>query len=152
MQDSEFDPKGEFREKDFAEYMARVEENFSCSGWCKINYMNKITGQEMYISKYLFTDINRGPPQERGCQHVFITWLTPYIITWGAITLVMVGFEIVLFTLMLTLKHAYRQERGQKPEEIYVVEDRNVANVGRVVENRNYVVSEPGREIPLQVM
>ena len=59
VMDPEFDPKGSFDQVKFAEYMARIENNFECSGWCRTNYINRVTGQEMFISKYLFTNINR---------------------------------------------------------------------------------------------
>jgi hypothetical protein len=59
VMDSEFDPNGDFDPIRFAEYMARIENKFECSGWCKVNYINRVTGQEMFMSKYLFTDINR---------------------------------------------------------------------------------------------
>ena len=57
--DPNFDPNSEFNSMRFSDYMSRIENEFNCSGWCRINYINRITGQNMVISKYLFTNINR---------------------------------------------------------------------------------------------
>jgi hypothetical protein len=59
VMDSDFDPNRDFDANAFADYMARLENRFQCSGWCRSSYTNRVTGQEMFISKYLFTDINR---------------------------------------------------------------------------------------------
>jgi hypothetical protein len=62
------------------------------------------------------------------------------MIAWGAVTLTMVGFQIILFALVLLLKRARRHEKGQKPEEVYVIEDKQLQNMGPVgnvvIENR----------------
>jgi hypothetical protein len=49
------------------------------------------------------------------------------------------------------LKKARRNERGQKPEEVYVIEDRQLENVGTVVrEERRFV--EPDKKYTASVM
>jgi hypothetical protein len=94
VNDPDFDPNGDFNQANFADYMARIENQFECTGWCNINYINKINGQDMRISKYLFTNINRGPPMDRGCYYKVANWIIPYLIAWGTISLVIVGFQV----------------------------------------------------------
>jgi hypothetical protein len=54
----------------------------------------------------------------------------------------MVGFQLVLFAAILMLKKARRNERGQKAEEVYVIEDKQLQNVGPggqyIVEERRF--------------
>jgi hypothetical protein len=47
----------DFNPQRFYEFMARIEYQFQCSGWCQKSYY--INGSERYLSKYIFTDINR---------------------------------------------------------------------------------------------
>jgi hypothetical protein len=42
----------------------------------------------------------------------------------------MVGFQIIVFAMVLLLRKARKNERGQKPEEIYVIEDKQLQNLG----------------------
>jgi hypothetical protein len=141
--DPQFDPNGNFNTQNFADYMSRVEKEFSCAGWCRTSYVNGNTGQEMILSKYLFSNINRGPPSNRGCFYAYINWVVPYLLAWGSVVMVLVGFMIIMFVMLLLLRNARKDERGQKPEEIYVVEDKGQNHEGgfRMVEDRNIVVS-----------
>jgi hypothetical protein len=93
--DPDFDPTNDFNAQRFADYMGRIETQFNCAGWCQTKYINGINGQTMMMSKYLFTNINRGPPGDRGCYYRVVNWIIPYLIAWGAVTLVMVGFQVI---------------------------------------------------------
>ncbi len=111
--DPNFDPNSEFNSLRFADYMSRIENEFNCSGWCRINYINRITGQNMVISKYLFTNINRsyiynirGPPQNQGCYYPVINWIIPYLLAWGSVTMVLVGFQVILYKIDNSIRYA----------------------------------------------
>lgn len=54
-----FDPKSNFDPQKFARYMSNVENEFKCSGWCNVTYVNPRTTQQMTMYKYLFSDVNR---------------------------------------------------------------------------------------------
>lgn len=52
-----FNEKNDFDANRLFDFMARVENEFNCAGWCQQSYI--MDGSEKLISKYLFTDINR---------------------------------------------------------------------------------------------
>jgi hypothetical protein len=137
-----FDRDGTFNIQRFSDYMARVEREFNCAGWCRTSYVNGNTGQQMILSKYLFSDINRGPPVNRGCFYPYINWVVPYLLAWGSVVMVLVGFMIIMFAMLLLLRNARRDERGQKPEEIYIVEDKGRNGERGIVEERRVVAPE----------
>lgn len=55
----DFDPYRNFNQRSFFDYMANIENQFSCTGFCDVNYYNTNINQNTMITKYLFTDINR---------------------------------------------------------------------------------------------
>ncbi len=89
-----FDPAGDFNALRFYEYMHNVEVDFECSGWCNVTYINTVTGNNMVMFKYMFSDINRGVPRRLGCLNSIIEWLPPYLNAFGAMTLLIVGFQV----------------------------------------------------------
>jgi hypothetical protein len=80
--DPDFDPTNDFNAQRFADYMGRIETQFNCAGWCQTKYISGINGQTMMMSKYLFSNINRGPPGDRGCYYRVVNWVIPYLIAW----------------------------------------------------------------------
>lgn len=92
--DAYFDPKGDFDSIKFQDYMANVEREFQCSGWCNVTYTNTNTNTRMVMFKYLFTNINRGPPRRLGCLNSVIEWLPPYLMAFGSVTMVLAGFQV----------------------------------------------------------
>jgi hypothetical protein len=99
--DKLFDPTTNFDATKFSNYMGRMENQFQCSGWCNVTYANTNTGQVDAMFKYLFSDVNMGPPQNFGCLNKFIEWLPPYLMAYGAITLLLAGLQLVVFVLAL---------------------------------------------------
>jgi hypothetical protein len=95
--DAYFDPEGTFNQERFSNYMANVETDFQCAGWCNVTYVNPNTGGLMVMFKYLFTDINRGPPVNLGCLDSVIQWLPPYLQAFGSVTMVIGAFQVRLF-------------------------------------------------------
>jgi hypothetical protein len=89
-----FDPAGDFKADRFYNYMGNVEIDFECSGWCNVTYQNTQTGNTMVMFKYMFSDINRGVPKRLGCLNSVIEWLPPYLNAFGAMTLLIVGFQV----------------------------------------------------------
>jgi hypothetical protein len=96
-----FDPGANFDATKFSNYMALIENQFSCAGWCNITYVNTNTQQTTAMFKFLFTDINRGPPANLGCLNRLIEWLPPYLMAYGAVTLVLAGLQLIVFILAL---------------------------------------------------
>jgi hypothetical protein len=94
--DGYFDPAGDFKSDRFFDYMGNVETDFECAGWCNVTYQNTQTGNTMVMFKYMFTDINRGPPKRLGCLNSIIEWLPPYLNAFGSMTMLIVGFQVNL--------------------------------------------------------
>ncbi len=46
----------DFKQNNFHDFMARIEKEFQCTGWCQTSYVLDVRNHT--ISKYLFTDIN----------------------------------------------------------------------------------------------
>ena len=78
----------------FQDYMANVENEFKCSGWCNVTYTNTNTNTRMVMFKYLYTNVNRGPPRYLGCLNSVIEWLPPYLNGFGSVTMVLAGFQV----------------------------------------------------------
>jgi hypothetical protein len=92
--DAYFDPQNNFNQERFSAYMANVETDFQCAGWCNVTYVNPTTSSRMVMFKYLFTDINRGPPQNLGCLDAVIRWLPSYLQAYGSVTMVLSTFQV----------------------------------------------------------
>lgn len=94
----ELDPlleaEGEFDPLNFAQYMATVENYFSCAGWCNTTYFDTNTNQTTQMFKYLFTDINKGPALHSGCLEPMINWLPGYLGAYGSMTMVLAIVQI----------------------------------------------------------
>jgi hypothetical protein len=99
--DAYFDPEKKFSQENFANYMAKVEEDFQCTGWCDVAYTNPTTNNKSIMYKYLFTNINRGPPLNMGCLDSMIQWLPPYLTAFGSVTMVLSTFQFIVFILAL---------------------------------------------------
>jgi hypothetical protein len=96
-----FDKDNTFVSSSFMDYMYRVENEFQCTGWCDILYTNTNLNKRTLQYKYLFTNVNRGPPVHLGCLDQIIQWLPPYLLAWGSVVMVLLGLQIVVFTLAL---------------------------------------------------
>ena len=92
--DAYFDPNGDFRTDRFNEYMMNVEIDFECSGWCNVTYRNTVNDQDAVMFKYMFTDVNRGPPKRLGCLNSVIEWLPPYLNAFGSMTMLIIVFQV----------------------------------------------------------
>ena len=54
-------------------------------------------------------------------------------------------YQIIVFAMLILLRDARRDERGQKPEEIYVIEDKPRTDHRRIIEERRVVIPEDRR-------
>lgn len=107
-----FDPNKEFNTANFFDYMNSVENDFKCAGWCNVTYFNTNTNSDQVMFKYLFSNVNKGVPQRLGCLNSIIEWLPPYLNAWGAVTLVLVGFQLIVF--ILTLCQCWAREKDHQ--------------------------------------
>jgi hypothetical protein len=112
--DANFDPDGTFNTEKFHEYMANLETDFNCNGWCQIEFFNTNYNRNVYMSKYLFTDINRGPPRYFGCINQLMEWLTGMLQGFGAVAIVLVSTQIAIFALAIC--QAWAREKDHEKQ------------------------------------
>jgi hypothetical protein len=124
VQSSElFDPEPkQFNEQKFWDYMSRFEDQFSCTGFCFNTYIDKNSGKESKMFKYLFTDINKGVPIHSGCLNSILQWLPSYLLAYGSVGMVLAGVEIALLFIALSLLKA----TGNKEEQVEILDVREV--------------------------
>ena len=65
------------------------------------------------MAKYLFTDINRGPPRYIGCLNEVIQWLPGYLQAFGSMTMLLLGLQIVMLA-MLICQYVAREKDHEK--------------------------------------
>lgn len=99
--DPRFDPDSTFNTEKFVEYFQRLENDWECTGWCQIEYFNPNYNRNVYISKYLFTDVNRGVPKYFGCINQVFTWISGMLQGYGSTQMVLFGTQIALFALLI---------------------------------------------------
>lgn len=49
----------DLNQTDFIKFYKIIEENFKCTGFCKISYNNRVSGDNTYMFKYLFSDLSK---------------------------------------------------------------------------------------------
>ena len=73
------------------------------------------------MSKYLFSDVNKGVVRNRGCMHRLIDWLPKVINTFGSVLLIIGVILIFVFAFAVSLlcdctiegSNFQKEERGQ---------------------------------------
>ena len=118
-------PADTFQPSSFHDYMSRIEREFKCVGWCNVIYLTPASTTPITLSKYLFSDINRGIPENVGCIQILMHWLPGYLLAWGSVAMVLFGIEIVLFALAAMLAASRKKEGGHDVvhhERIEVIE------------------------------
>ena len=126
-----FDKDNSFNMEKFAEYMGRIEEKFKCTGWCSIKYSTNVNGSksnEVYMNKYLFSDVNNGLPEHIGCVDQVIEWLPQYLLSNGTYTIAEAGIQIIIIIMCFMLGNSRGKEENEiiKQVKINVTEKKNV--------------------------
>lgn len=119
-----FNPNGDFNAAQFWAYMATIENRFSCSGFCNINYINSFTSTATSISKYIFTDVNRGVPANAGCLDIILNWLPSYLLAFGSVGIVLAFFQLISIIMAGILSHY--KGKDYKNNDVVVVNNRKV--------------------------
>lgn len=118
-----FNPNGDFDAVNFWNYMANIENRFLCSGFCQRNYINGFTNQATSIQKYLFTDINRGPPVYSGCLHQVLNYVPSYLLAYGSIAIVLTFFQ---FMSLICAGILARHRKADYHNDVVVVKQKEV--------------------------
>lgn len=93
----------------FTEFWGRIEKKFHCNGWCQVEYNDSQTKKRKQI-KYVFSDVNGGVVQNRGCMHRLIDWLPKVINTFGSVLLIISVIMIVNFVFIVSVFCQCHQE------------------------------------------
>lgn len=102
-ENTNFSNNKNFNDVSFFSYMANLEKNYKCMGFCNVTYYNTNTNSNVLISKYLFTDINNGPGDNFGCFGVFLKDLPNYLHVFGSIAIAVCGFQILILIFTFCL-------------------------------------------------
>lgn len=114
--DPNLEAHGGFDPANFANYMGFIENFFYCSGWCNTTYIDTSNNKTEVFYKYLFSDVNRGPPVHTGCLMPMINWLLPYLGAWGSLTMALSAIQIGIFIIsMLQCQQKEEEEEDQIP-------------------------------------
>lgn len=92
----------------FTEFWGRIEKKFHCNGWCQVDYVSKL-GKRKQI-KYVFSDVNGGVVQNRGCMHRLADWLPKVINTFGSVLLIVSVIMMVNFVFIISVFCQCHQE------------------------------------------
>lgn len=55
----QFDSDNNFNATRLMDYMANIEKDFECVGWCQVDYYGEKSADKVSMDKYLFSNINR---------------------------------------------------------------------------------------------
>lgn len=113
--DPKFDSDKSFLVDRFTTYMGKIETLFKCTGWCSVDYKTP-RDENTKIIKYLFSNINNGVPEHFGCYNELLNWLPAYLLSYGALIISCVFFQIIIFTLGLMLSKSKNSEDEIKDE------------------------------------
>ena len=86
----------------FSSWYSLFESMFDCVGFCDTVYSTE-KNINIQMSKYLFTNINRGPPVYKGCLRSITEWAPERLRIYGAGSLAFVVVEIFLIVLVFSL-------------------------------------------------
>ena len=79
----------------FFNYWEGIEKRFKCTGWCRTKYTNPYTLQNDTMTKYIFSDINRGVPLYPGCLNRLINWIPSLVGAVGACLITSAFLQII---------------------------------------------------------
>ena len=102
--------------EDFMTFWGRIEKKFDCNGWCETSYIGEDSNYHI-MSKYLFSDVNKGVVRNRGCMHRLIDWLPKVINTFGSVLLIIGVILIFVFILGVSLLFDCTVEGSNFPNE-----------------------------------
>lgn len=82
---------------DFTSWYTLLEVNFNCVGICNTKYV--VNGFRRRMNKFLFTDINRGPPDYFGCIDSIAEWVPSQLLIVGFVCLGLVIVSSIILWL-----------------------------------------------------
>ena len=131
--------------KDFNEFWGRIEKKFKCNGWCEVNYNSQINepNTKRKMIKYVFSDVNGGVVNNRGCMHRMVDWLPKVINTYGSVLLIISVIMIVNFVFVASLfcncytdeYNSVRPEKSTKSEHSQLTNKLGESNAPMIKQN-----------------
>ena len=87
----------------FNKYWKRIEKKFKCSGFCSTIYSSdgsledtSLPNQKPMI-KYMFTDVNKGVVEHRGCLKRMLVWIQKMLFSFGVLGILSSCSQIGMF-------------------------------------------------------
>ena len=117
----------------FNKYWKKIEEKFECTGWCKTKYINVYTLQEETMTKYAFSDVQKGVVKYPGCLNRIIHWLPMLVSAIGGcliVVAVLQGMTLVFVFMIIKEKNKVEKEVVNDDNDI-----KDNENVETVIEN-----------------
>ena len=75
-----------------------LETKFNCVGFCVTNYTDS-SGRSVFMDKYLFSNVNRGKPENNSCFLALVSWIVNYCLVLGILDVFIVIFNLFLLIL-----------------------------------------------------
>lgn len=100
----------------FAKYWSYIENKFHCSGFCSTSYQD---ATQRSIVKYLFTDVNKAIPSNKGCFFFIMLWLKKMLLAYGILSLISACIQIATFVsgIYLLITDPSAGIKGQQYED-----------------------------------
>ena len=105
----------------FFKYWKKIEKKFDCSGWCETSYVNMFTLKKQRMTKYVFSDINRGVPKYPGCLNRVLKFLYVYTSIIASF-LLFIGF-LGIIGLILAFTYMGMRQQADKKGGVKIDED-----------------------------
>ena len=123
-------------------YWKRIEEKFECTGWCETKYVNVYTLQEETMTKYAFSDVQKGVVKYPGCLNRIIHWLPMLISAIGGCLIVvgvLQGITVVFVVMIIKenkkAKKIINYNNNTNNDHSDIIKDNEDENVVTVIKN-----------------
>jgi len=97
-------------------FWGRIEKKFHCTGWCVKSYNYKGTQK---FRKYLFSDINNGLVEKKGCMKPYRNWVQKMLRAFGGMMLIDSFLQLIclIFGVSLFLGFTSENSTNERPIE-----------------------------------
>ena len=115
-----------------------LEQKFNCVGFCIQNYTDN-NGLQANMEKFVFSDINRGLPQNDSCLLSLMKWIIKFCITIGVLNIFILLINVFLIVLGYAFWCNYKDINPPTSTTYNVVNPnyQGVAVIGQPVINQN---------------
>jgi hypothetical protein len=88
-----------FNSTSFYSFISDIEIKYKCTGICVKEYYNTIYKTQMKLIKYLFSEINNGPPSNIGCLNLLLKDINGYLPYYGVFSFLINCLLLAIFLI-----------------------------------------------------